>query len=313
MWSAYEIHEQLYQGARSRVMRAVSRGDGQCVVLKESVAAITSAAARARSQREFSLAAPIHTEHVAHYLALERERNYVAIVEEAFGDGSLADLLSGRSAPSGVRAKNGSLPVKRALALGIQIAQGIGEIHAHEVIHRAIHPGNILVDTQSWSIKIADFSEASLLDEWSPPLDHPDQQAMPLLYVSPEQTGRMNRRVDYRTDFYSLGATLYHVFAGDPPFVLSDPLALVHAHLALVQTPLSELDSSIPPQVSRIVDKLLAKSPEDRYQSAVGIAADLETCLAELQSTGQVSTEQERTDLHASAEAVRSVQTSLGL
>ncbi|MFT3926741.1 MAG: AAA family ATPase [Myxococcales bacterium] len=277
MISGYRLEAQVHRGRRSNVARAVRAASGDRVVLKWS-AGESLPDMRARAWREFEIAAPIHSRHVVAYLGVEPFDNRAALVQEAFGDTSLRDLLA-----------RGRLPLEKGLQIGLQIAAGLVDIHAQGVTHRSIHPGNIVVDTATWTAKIVDFSEASLLTHRPDPARHLNERAIPLPYISPEQTGRMNRTVDYRTDFYSLGATLYHVLVGHPPFEISDPLALVHAHLAVPPRDLWQLDPHIPKQVSKVVGKLLQKNAEARYQSAAGITQDLEECLAQYRETGSVT------------------------
>jgi predicted ATPase len=142
-----------------------------------------------------------------------------------------------------------------------------------------------VVDTSTWVAKIVDFADASAASESR---DAVDKQSMPLHYVSPEQTGRTGRPVDYRTDLYSLGAVVYHAVSGRHLFELTDPVALVHAHIALQHRSLADMIATIPRQIARVVDKLLAKSADDRYQSARGVTADLEECVRQLRETGGV-------------------------
>ena len=277
MSGSYKIEAPLHRGARSRVCRATRVASGAHVVLKTSAVDGASPDALTRSQREYSVAAGIHSEHVVAYLGVERFDHSVAIVQEAFGDLSLAELLAKRR-----------LSTEGALHIGAQMASALVDIHAHDVTHRAIHPGNVVVENATLSVKVIDFAEASVIGQSCETTETLDARVIPLSYMSPEQTGRMNRTVDYRTDFYSLGATLYHMLAGRAPFDFADPLAMVHAQLALSPVPLSERDPRIPGQVARVVDKLLAKGAEDRYQSAGGVLADLAECLVQLQVRGTV-------------------------
>ncbi len=273
----YTVQEQIHRGRRSTVFRAQAVNDQRRVVLKVSPSASADPAALVRFRHEFRLGTTIAHEHVLRYLALEPCGERVALVEEDVGGGSLADLLA-----------LGPLGLDTALDIAMKIARGLAEIHAHEVIHRAIYPGNVLVDPARGMTKIIDFADATLIRQHAEPALRARDLTLPLAYISPEQTGRINREVDHRTDIYSLGATLYHMLAGRPPFTGSDPLALVHAHIARVPTPLCELDPRIPEAVSRLVDKLLAKDPEDRYQSAPGIVADLADALRRLRLSGKV-------------------------
>ncbi|MFT3772578.1 MAG: AAA family ATPase [Minicystis sp.] len=137
-------------------------------------------------------------------------------------------------------------------------------------------------------LEIIDFGISTVLSRESPVLKSPDVIEGTLAYISPEQTGRMNRVLDYRTDFYSLGATLYELFTGAPPFTGGDALELVHRHLTLEPVPAHERNPSIPRAVSDIIAKLLAKTAEERYQSAWGIKADLDTCLSALRARGRI-------------------------
>ncbi len=168
------------------------------------------------------------------------------------------------------------------LQAAVHIAQALGELHQRHIIHRDINSHNVLVNLETKQVKLIDFGLASRLDLRVQHLGNPEGLAGTLAYISPEQTGRMNRVVDYRTDLYSLGVTFYEMLTGHLPFESDNPLALVHAHLAKAPQPVTVLNPDVPPILSDIVLKLLAKNAEDRYQSAFGLQADLERCLAAL-------------------------------
>ncbi len=168
------------------------------------------------------------------------------------------------------------------LQVAIQIAQTLGELHNHHIIHQDVNSHNILVNLDQKQIKLIDFGLASQIDLRMQHLGNPEKLMVTLAYLSPEQSGRMNRVVDYRTDLYSLGVTFYEMLTGHLPFEEDDPLALVHAHLARAPQPVTAFNPNVPPALSGIVMKLLAKNAEDRYQSAFGLQADLERCLTSI-------------------------------
>ncbi|GAK49842.1 ATP-binding region ATPase domain protein [Candidatus Moduliflexus flocculans] len=171
------------------------------------------------------------------------------------------------------------------LRVAIRIAQILGEIHQHHLIHKDINSQNILIQPEQQNVTIIDFGIASKVSLKMPHLGHPDLLEGTLAYISPEQTGRMNRVVDERTDLYSLGVTLYEMFTAHLPFESDDPMELVHAHLAKTPTSPNQINPEIPDALGRILLKLLAKNAEDRYQSAFGLKWDLEQCLARLETS----------------------------
>lgn len=154
------------------------------------------------------------------------------------------------------------------------IARMLGELHLQGVIHRDIKPSNVLLDRQG-RVRLIDFGLATRLDVKSRGLETPGQLVGTLAYLSPEQTGRMNRTVDYRTDLYSLGVTFYQLLTGRLPFEAQEAMELVYSHLARVPAPPDQLNPAIPAPLSRLVMRLIEKNPEDRYQSALGLEADL--------------------------------------
>ena len=174
------------------------------------------------------------------------------------------------------------------LHLAKAISTALSEVHKNNIIHKDVSPSNILINLQNRSATLIDFGLSSKLDINSPYLGNPQRLEGNLAYMSPEQTGRMNRTVDYRSDLYSMGAVFYEMLAGRPMFSASDAMALVHAHLAQTPEPLHEVNKKVPGMISKIVSRLLAKNAEDRYQTAEGVTHDLARCLAEFEKTSAI-------------------------
>nr|WP_322715030.1 serine/threonine-protein kinase PknK [Nostoc sp. ChiSLP03a]MDZ8216324.1 serine/threonine-protein kinase PknK [Nostoc sp. ChiSLP03a] len=181
------------------------------------------------------------------------------------------------------------MPLSTFVGLAIALTNILGRIHAANVIHKDINPGNIVLNLDTGVVKIIDFGIATQFNRTNPTLKSPHILEGTLAYLSPEQTGRMNRLLDYRTDFYSLGVTFYELLTGQLPFSTTDVLELVHCHIAKHPIAPNEINTTIPKPVSDIILKLMAKNAENRYQSAWGIKADLEICAEQLAEIGQIS------------------------
>ncbi len=178
--------------------------------------------------------------------------------------------------------------VQDFLRLAIQIAHTLGELHGLRIVHKDIKPRNLIHDPATDAVTIIDFGVSARVDLKTTHLGNPRRLEGTLAYISPEQTGRMNRVVDHRADLYSLGATFYEMLTGHPPFSADDPVELVHAHIARAPTPPHHVAHAIPEVLGEIVLKLLAKDADDRYESAFGLERDLQRCQAELQRSSTV-------------------------
>ncbi|HEY9663241.1 MAG TPA: serine/threonine-protein kinase PknK, partial [Allocoleopsis sp.] len=174
------------------------------------------------------------------------------------------------------------------LQLAIHLAATLAQLHQRNIIHKAINPRNILVNQKTGEVRLINFDIATRLSRENSMMSHVDSLEGIFSYLSPEQTGRMNRSLDYRTDFYSLGVTFYEMLTGQLPFQASDALEMIHCHIAKAPIPPHLIHADIPEAVSEIVIKLLAKTAEERYQNALGLKADLETCLTKLESSGTI-------------------------
>ena len=173
------------------------------------------------------------------------------------------------------------------LRLAIALSTALGQLHEHGLVHRDIKPTNALVDLESGRSWLTGFGITSRFPELQP-AEPPRAVAGTFAYMPPEQTGRMNRSIDPRSDLYSLGITFYQMLTGALPFIASDPIEWIHRHVA--QTPVAPIErkKNVPPAISGIVMRLLAKIAEERYQTAAGLLKDLRRCLLDLESRGRI-------------------------
>jgi serine/threonine protein kinase len=174
------------------------------------------------------------------------------------------------------------------LRRAISLATAIGHLHRRGIVHKDIKPANVLVDPATGKVWLTGFGIASRLPSERQPPDAPEFIAGTLAYMAPEQTGRMNRSTDSRSDLYSYGVTLYEMLTGLLPFSASDAMEWVHCHVARRPMPPDERTKGIPATVSSIVMKLLTKTAEERYQTAIGVESDLSRCLEEWENGGRV-------------------------
>ncbi|MGD0529794.1 MAG: AAA family ATPase, partial [Polyangiaceae bacterium] len=235
-----------------------------------------SPAALARLEHKFSLRDEIAAEWAVRPLALVRPDGVPTLVLEDPG-GELLAQRTGRpwDTPSFLR-------------VAIELAAALGHLHARGIVHRDIKPANVVVDVLKGKVWLTGFGIASRLPRERRPAEPPEVIAGTLAYMAPEQTGRMNRSVDSRSDLYSYGITLYEMLTGALPYDAPDPMGWVHCHIAKQPPPISQRASGVPPPIEAIVDKLMAKSAEARYQTAAGVEADLRRCLASWEANGQI-------------------------
>ncbi|UBF28833.1 AAA family ATPase [Kovacikia minuta CCNUW1] len=281
----------IYESSASLIYRGVREDDGQAhcfadtarVVIKLLKQDYPSALELTRYRQEYAITRSLDVEGVIRAYSQQNYQRTLVIVLEDFGGESLEYWI--RQRPETFC----PMPVSTFLPLAIDLSKIIGRIHAANVIHKDINPGNIVLNPNTGVVKIIDFGIATQFSRTNPTFKSPHVLEGTLAYLSPEQTGRMNRAIDYRTDFYSLGATFYELLTGQVPFPTTDVLELVHCHLAKPPIPLWELNPEIPKPISDIILKLMAKNAEDRYQSAWGIKADLENCANQLETRVQIN------------------------
>ena len=280
----YQIQTQIYESANSLVYRGYKNENHQPVVFKVLKENYPTLEELTRYQQEYEITHNLDLAGVIKAYSLEKYQNTLVIILEDFGGESLKTLLSKNpSQPLFVKkasfAKDELGGILTFLTLAIQITESLAQIHTAHIIHKDINSTNIVWNPTTNILKIIDFGISSRLPREMPTLKNLNQLEGTLTYISPEQTGRMNRALDYRTDLYSLGVTFYELLTGQLPFNADNALELVHCHIAKTPKPVCELNSAIPDILSDIVMKLMAKNVEDRYQSAFGVKVDLEKCL----------------------------------
>src|SRR5215510_13076218 len=277
--AGYQVQEKIYESENSFVYRGVQEGGGQPVILKMLKQAYPPPEKIAWFHREYELTRSLHLEGVVKAYNLTTDQHHPVMVLEDFGGESLELHLKKRQR---------RFLLADFLPLAIRVADIVGQVHQQHVMHKDVNPANIVWNPQTGQVKLIDFGSATVLPHENPTLRTLRVGEGTLAYMSPEQTGRMNRSMDYRTDLYSLGVSFYELLTGQLPFPTADALALMHAHIAKQPPPPHELSSDIPRSLSTIVMKLMAKNAEDRYQSAYGLKADLEECLQQWQAAGRI-------------------------
>ncbi|MEM9004770.1 MAG: serine/threonine-protein kinase PknK, partial [Cyanobacteria bacterium P01_F01_bin.86] len=328
----YTYIEGIHQGTHSIVYRALQAETKCPVIIKVLRQEHPSFAELVQFRNQYTITQNLAITGIVQPLSLANDGHRYALVMEDVGSISLAQYASQRA-----------LTLADVLAIALQLADILHALHQHRIIHKDIKPANILIHPESKRVHLIDFSLASLLPKETQVIQSPNTLEGTLAYLAPEQTGRMNRGIDYRADFYGLGVTLYELLTGELPFQSDDPMELIHCHIAKppsfefgsrntlrqeqsstevgnqkigdrsqalgvrgqelgdrsqepedrseiqnskLQIPNSEF--RIPNSLSDIVLKLMAKNAEDRYQSALGLKHDLQRCLSQWETFGQI-------------------------
>ncbi|MCP4404911.1 MAG: serine/threonine-protein kinase PknK, partial [bacterium] len=296
----YHVTGKLYESANSFIYRGIRSNDEHPLILKILRAEFPTPTQVIQFNNEYAFTKDLHITGIRRALQATKVEHKPALILDYVGGETLNAIAVKR--------------VSDVLIVAIRIARILGDIHHRQIIHKDINPSNILVSSHGeddWQVTLIDFGISSKITLKMPHLGNPDRLEGTLAYMSPEQTGRMNRVVDYRTDFYSLGVTLYELLTGRLPFEAEDAMELVHCHLAKMPVPPCEIPhpsplpkgegvclpspfrrgagDEVPEILSDIVMKLLAKNAEDRYQSAFGLQYDLERCLKHLTDLEELS------------------------
>lgn len=266
--AGYTIVEQLYQGSRTAVYRALQPDTQQPVVIKVLRNEQPSFSELVQFRNQYTVTSNLDVPGIVKPLDLAVHGNGYALVMADVDSVSLNQYV-----------KTQPLAGHAVMAIALQLADILHDLCQHRVVHKDIKPANILIQPETQQVKLIDFSIASLLPKETQAIQNPTMLEGTLAYLSPEQTGRMNRGIDYRSDFYALGITLFELFTGHLPFPSTDPMELVHCHLAQHPPAVDECNPELPKPLGKIIHKLMAKNAEDRYQSALGLKHDLLQCL----------------------------------
>ena len=263
----YVVEQVLHRGRETTIFRATRESDGLPVAVKLCARAIPTPSDRARLRYEYELLQELTHTGIVRAIGLETTSAGPALILELLKGTPLDEYLL-----------SAKLTLQEGIALAIKITTALAAIHSHKIVHKDIKPHHVFFDTDSGEVCLFDFGIATRLGHIAMQAGGPIGLEGTLAYLSPEQTGRVNQSPDRRSDLYSLGVLLYELFTGVLPFTSIDPMELLYSHVA--RRPLAPhlRSPQIPEALSAIIMKLLAKAPEERYQSALGLRADLTAC-----------------------------------
>ncbi|MBS1737326.1 MAG: AAA family ATPase [Bacteroidetes bacterium] len=266
----YQILETISVSNLHIVYRAIRKTDNEVVAIKALVDPFPRNEDIANIRREYQILSKLQFDGIVKiYSFVSFGSGNCGIVMEKFGI-PLRDYLA--------ESENHNLSLKQFFSLAISLVKILGNLHEKKIIHKDINPANILIDPEGGALRLIDFSASTALSRERQDISLTKRIEGSLPYISPEQTGRMNRDVDYRTDYYSLGITFYQMLTGRLPFNAEDALEWVHCHISRQAPPVNKVNRMIPNVLSDIVAKLISKNAEERYQSSYGIVADMEEC-----------------------------------
>src|SRR6202167_4140578 len=279
LWSGKPLSsdfETLWNDGEFRLSRSAKAGASGPVLVLTSAVDQPAPSSSARLEHAYGLRSELDPSWAARPLELIHDYGKPALVIEDHGGEVLARLLG----------KPWELDLFLRVAIGITAA--LGRLHQRGLFHKDIKPANVFVNTSTGEAWLSGFGLASRLPRERQTPEPPETIAGTLAYMAPEQTGRMTHSIDSRSDLCSLGVTLYQLLTGSLPFSASDPIEWVHCHIARRPVLPSQRLKDVPPPVSDIIGRLLAKTAEERYQTAAGVEADLRRCLAEWEAAGSI-------------------------
>src|SRR5262249_34069535 len=268
--------EPLWEDGEFILSRSVRDGDRSPILVETPALAQPAPESLQRLEHAYGLRGELDPTWAAQPVELVRDHGRFTLVLEDPGGELLARLLGQ------------PWEVTAFLRVAIGLAGALRQLHARGLVHKDIKPAHILVNTVTGEVRLTGFGLASRTPRERPVPEAPEFIAGTLAYMAPEQTGRMNRSIDARSDLYAYGVTLYELLTGTLPFTATEPLEWVHCHIARLPPPPTERVPGIPEPIGAIVLKLLAKTAEERYQTAAGVAADLRGCLRAWEEHGRI-------------------------
>jgi serine/threonine protein kinase len=274
--SHYQFNNRLYESPETIIYRAYNERKKQHVILK-CLKQKSSSRKKSAFKREYELVNALNVDGVIQTCGLETVDNNLTIVFEDFGGVSLQSYM-----------EQHQIELREAIEISIQLTEVLGRIHDQFIIHNTINPSNIIIHEQSQKTIIIDFGLATRFSQEMSGIVPLNRIKSNISHISPEQTGRLDRVIDCRSDYYSLGMTIYELLTGKRPFDSDDEMEIIKNHSATPPPPLTILRPDIPEVLSDIVLKLLSKLPEERYQSIQGIVYDLKNCERQLKEKGRI-------------------------
>src|SRR5262244_2751267 len=274
MESSKSAFETLWQDGEFILSRGVADGEWSSLLVMSPAVEQPALASLKRLEHAYALRDELDSEWAARPVELVRHNGKPALLIEDRGGELLARMLG----------KPWDVALFLRVAIGLTVS--LGQLHRRGLVHKDVKPSNIFVKIDTGEAWLAGFGIASRLPRERQSAEPPEFIAGALAYMAPEQTGRMNRSIDSRSDLYALGVMLYELLTGSLPFTASDAMEWIHCHIAKQPLTPAERRSDVPRSVSAIVMKLLAKTPEDRYQTAAGVERDLRRCLNDWDQTG---------------------------
>ena len=270
--NGYKIGEEINKTARITVSKGIEEKSNKNITLYQINCDNATEIDFAHFKQEIEIIKQLNVDEIIKIHQIFYEDNTITLVVDKRSGTLLSNIIHEQK-----------LPLDKTLSLIIKISLAAHKLHEKNIIHKNLNSQSIYIDSKFENISISDFGTFQYLTHEHEDIYNPDLLKNIFPYISPEQTGRLNRRIDYRSDLYSIGIIFYEMLTGILPFQSHDPLELFHAHIAIKPAPPREINREIPEILSQIVEKCLSKNSEDRYQSAFGLIKDCEKCLLKLQ------------------------------